>query len=61
VTNIEICLSAIIGYEDFAMLKWIHGAWVDIEVWVELLHRDAYATGDQEATQRRCCETFAKT
>ena len=37
-TNIEVSLRPIIGNEDFTMLEWIHGSWIDIYIWIELLH-----------------------
>jgi hypothetical protein len=45
VPDIEIRLSSIIGNKDFAMLKWIHSAGIYVEIWIELLHRDADTAG----------------
>ena len=43
VTQVEVGFAAIVGYKHFTMLKRIHGAWVDVDVRVELLHGDAQA------------------
>ena len=46
-TQIQISFCAIVGYEHFAMLKRRHGAGVNVNVRVKLLHGDSQATGFQ--------------
>jgi hypothetical protein len=50
VPNIKIGLGAIIGNKNLAMLKWIHGARIDIEIGIELLHGDADSASYEKAT-----------
>jgi hypothetical protein len=44
VTDIEVGLSAIVGDEHLAVLERVHGAWINVEIRIQLLHRDAQAT-----------------
>ena len=53
VTEVEVGLPAIVGDEDLAMLVRRHRAGVDVEVRVELHHRDADAPGLEQAADRR--------
>jgi hypothetical protein len=46
-TDIEIGLGAIIGDKDFTVLEWVHGAWIYIEIRIELLHGDSNTTGGE--------------
>jgi hypothetical protein len=39
-TEIEICLGAVIRHEDLAMLKWRHGPGIDVHIRIEFLERD---------------------
>ena len=43
VADVEVGLGAVVGDEDLAVLERVHRAGVDVEVRVELLHRDAQA------------------
>lgn len=38
--DVEIGFGTVLGHEDLAVLEWVHGTRVDVEVRVELLHRD---------------------
>ena len=51
VAEIEVSLTTIIGDEDLTVLIWVHRARVDIDVRIELLHRDPQATHLEQATQ----------
>jgi hypothetical protein len=44
VAQIEVGLSAIVGYKNLSVLMRAHGASVDIDIWIKL-HR-----GDREAS-----------
>ena len=61
VADVEVGLGAVLGDEDLAVLERVHGARVDVEVRVELLHRHlqpargeqlAEAAGGQALTER---------
>ncbi len=43
VADVEVGLGAVVGYEDLAVLERVHCAGVDVEVGVQLLHRDPQA------------------
>jgi hypothetical protein len=60
VTDVEVGLGAVVGDEDLAVLERVHGAGVDVEVRVELLHRDAQATVGQQRAQARGGEPLAE-
>ena len=46
--EIEICLGAVLGDEDFAVLIRRHCSRIDVDVGIELLQADGEAAGDQE-------------
>ena len=61
VADVEVGLGAVLGDEHLAVLERVHGARVDVEVGVELLHRDVQpargeklseAAGGQSLTER---------
>ena len=51
VTEIEIGLATVVSDEHFSVLEWIHRARVDVDVRIELLHRDSKATHLEQATK----------
>jgi hypothetical protein len=51
VTEVEVGLAAVVGDEHLTVLERIHRAGVDVDVGVELLHRDPEATHLQQAPQ----------
>ena len=53
VTEVEVGLAAVVGDEHLAVLEGVHRAGVDVDVGVELLHRDPQAPGLQEPPERR--------
>ncbi|GAB3507540.1 hypothetical protein GCM10027521_63760 [Amycolatopsis cihanbeyliensis] len=59
-TDIEIGLRAVLGDEDLAVLERVHRARVDVEVRVELLHRDAKATRGKKLPEAGGREALAK-
>jgi hypothetical protein len=52
VAEVEVGLAAIVGDEHLAVLERVHRARIDVEVRIELLHRDPEATALQQPTQR---------
>ena len=56
VPEVEVGLAAVVGDEHLAVLERVHRARVDVEVGVELLHRDPQAPGLQQSTQGGCRE-----
>ena len=51
VPEVEIRLTAVLGDEDLAVLERVHGAWVDVDVGVELAHRDPETTRLEQSAQ----------
>ena len=43
VTEVEVSLTTVIGHEDLAVLERVHRAGIDVDVRVELAHRDPQA------------------
>jgi hypothetical protein len=60
VAEVEVGLPAVVGDEDFPVLERVHGARVDVDVRVELLHRHAQAAHLQQTTERGGGETLAE-
>lgn len=56
--NIEIGFRAIVGHEYLAVLEGIHGAGINVDVRVELLHRDRQAARAQQAAKGGSGEAF---
>src|SRR5712664_2328345 len=59
--QVEIGFRAIVGDEDFAMLKRRHRTGVYVDVGVELDQCDAQAACFQQAADRRSRQTFPQT
>ena len=53
VAEVEVGLAAVVGDEHLAVLERVHRAGVDVDVRVELLHRDPQATGLEQAARAR--------
>ena len=49
VPQVEIGLRAVVGDKNLAMLKGGHGAWIDIQVGIELHHIHAQAAAFKQA------------
>ena len=60
VTEIEVCLGAVVGHEHLAVLVRRHRAGVDIEIGVELAQAHAVAARLQEGTKCRCSYAFSE-
>ena len=58
--QVEVGFGAVVGDENFAMLERVHGAWIDIEVGVEFLHRDLDATCFEQASERCSRDALAQ-
>ncbi len=52
VAEVEIGLRPVVGDEDLAVLEGAHGAGIDVDIGIELLHRHGEATGLEKATER---------
>ena len=59
-TNVEIGLRSILGDEHLAVLKRVHRAGIDVEIWVELLHGDPEPMRDQQVAETGSGEAFAE-
>ena len=51
VTEVEVRLGAVVGDEHLAVLERAHGARIDVDVGVELDHRDLQAAGLEDGAQ----------
>ena len=58
--QIEIGLGAVVSHKDLAVLVRTHGAGIDIEIRVQLLHGDAVAALLQQECQCRPGDAFAE-
>ena len=60
VAEVEVGLAAVVGDEHLAVLERVHRARIDVDVRVELLHRDPQATQLEQATERRGRQALAE-
>jgi hypothetical protein len=60
VPQVEVGLAAVVGDVHLAVLERVHRARVDVDVGVELLHRDPEAPGLEQPSQRRCGESLSE-
>ena len=56
--DVEIGFRTVIRDEHLAVLERVHRAWVDIQIRVELLHRDAKPTRFEEIAEAGGRQTF---
>src|SRR5207253_10276872 len=60
VTEVEIGFVTVVGDVLLTVLDGVHGARIDVDVGVELLHSDAKPAALEEPTERRCREALAE-
>ncbi len=60
VPDVEVGLGAVVGDEHLAVLERVHRPGVDVEVRVELLHRDPQPARAEKATEARGRESLAE-
>ncbi len=60
VADVEVGLGAVLGDEDLAVLERVHRARVDVEIRVELLHRDPQAAGLEQGAEAGGRQTLAE-
>ena len=58
--EVEVGLTTVVGDVDLAVLEGVHRPRVDVDVRVELLHRDPKTTGFEQATERRSGDALAE-
>ena len=61
ISQILICLSPVLGHEDFPMLDRRHRARIDIQIWITLNNIHRITTGLQQRAQTRGQDAFAQT
>ncbi|OPZ73014.1 MAG: hypothetical protein BWY82_01247 [Verrucomicrobia bacterium ADurb.Bin474] len=60
VAEVEVGFGAIIQHIDFAVLEWIHGARIHVQVRIKLLDLDTLAPLFEESTQSRSSQPFSQ-
>ena len=60
VAEVEVGLAAVLGDEHLAVLEGVHGAGVDVDVRVELAHRDPQAPALEQPAERGGGEALAQ-
>jgi len=60
VAEVEIGFGAVIGDEDFAVLKRAHRTGIDVQVRIAFLNGDFEAATFEETTDRGCCNALAE-
>ena len=60
VTEVEVGLALVVGDEHLAVLEGVHRPGIDVDVRVELLHRDPQAPTLQQSPERRRREPLAE-
>ena len=51
VADVQVHLGTVLGHEDFAVLERVHGARIDVEIRIQLLHGDPQAPCHQKAAK----------
>jgi hypothetical protein len=59
-TQIQVGFGTVIGDKYLAVLEWAHGARIHIDVGIELEHGDFEATGLENGSQGRCCDSLTE-
>jgi len=60
VAEIKVRLRAVVGHENFTMLKRGHRAWIDIQIRVELHQIDLDSTALEQTSDRSRGQSLAK-
>ena len=60
VTDVEVGFGAVLGDEHLTVLERVHGAGVDVEVGIELLHRHLQAARGEQLTEAGSGQTLAQ-
>ena len=60
VTEVEVGLHAIDSHIALSMLVWVERAWVDVDIWVELLYCDFVATSLKQHADARRNDAFTE-
>ena len=60
VADVEVGLGAVLGHEDLTVLERVHGAGIDVEVRIQLLHRHPQATGAKKSTEAAGRQTLTE-
>ena len=60
VPDVEVGLGAVLGDEDLAVLERVHRPGIDVEVRVQLLHRDPQSAGLQQRAEARGGQALAE-
>jgi hypothetical protein len=56
--EVQVGLGAVGGDEHFAVLERAHGAWIDVDVRIQLHHADPEAARFENGAQRGCRDAF---
>ena len=59
VPEVQIGLATVVGDKHLAVLIWVHRPGVNVDVRVQLLHRDAKTTALEKSTERGSRKTLA--
>ena len=60
VADVEVGLGAVVGHEDLAVLERVHGARIDVEVRIQLLHDHAQPARRQQVAEARGGQPLAE-
>src|SRR5690606_3541046 len=58
VPDVQVGLGAVVSDEDLTVLERVHGARVDVQIRIELLHHDAQTARGEQVAQAGRCETL---
>src|SRR3546814_11895369 len=60
VAKVQIRLGPVFGHEDFPMLEGAHGAWIDVDIGLELQEGDAQPSGFKDGGKRSSGNALAQ-
>src|SRR5207249_10465260 len=58
--EVEVGFGPVVRHEHLAVLERVHRPRIDVDIWIELLHRDPQAPRLQEPPKRRSRQAFAE-
>ena len=59
-SKVKVSFSTVICDENFSVLDWVHGSWIDVDVRVEFLNGDFVASVLQQSAQGCSGDAFAQ-
>ena len=60
-SEVKVCFSPVVGYENFSVLIWTHSARINVYIWIKFLYGNLIASGFEQSSKRSGGYTLTKT